>query len=95
VGLARVWIKPSGPRFGYVGVLPDWRRTSVTHLLLATVFGELHRLGHTSVAAEIDIANRASNAIAARAGAVRTGGLIELVRDVPPPSANPAAEAVA
>lgn len=81
VGLARVWVKPSGPRFGYVGVLPDWRRTRVTHLLLSTVFGELHQRGHTSVTAEIDATNRASNAIAGRAGAVRIGGSLELVRD--------------
>src|SRR5690606_15447483 len=79
VGLVRLWMKATGPRFGCVGVLPAWRRTRVTYALLAAVFREVHRLGHTEVTGEIDATNRASNAIAARAGAVRVGGFYELV----------------
>jgi GNAT superfamily N-acetyltransferase len=80
VGLARLWMKPAGPRFGFVGVLPCWRRTRVTYALLSTVLQEVQRRGHTEVAGEIDATNQASNAIAARAGAVRVGGSYELVR---------------
>jgi GNAT superfamily N-acetyltransferase len=80
VGITRLWMKAAGPRFGFVGVLPRWRRTRVTYALLATVFGEVRRRGHGEVAAEIDATNRASNGIAARVGAVRVGGTLHLHR---------------
>lgn len=80
VGLARLWMKSAAPRFGFVGVLPPWRRTRVTYALLSMVFKDVHHRGHTEVAAEIDATNRASNAIAARAGAVRVSGSYELLR---------------
>lgn len=83
VGLARLWMKPAGPRFGFVGVLPRWRRTRVTYVLLSTMFGEVHRRGYTEVAGEVDAINWASNAIAARAGALRIGGSYELVHEAP------------
>jgi GNAT superfamily N-acetyltransferase len=86
VGLTRLWMKSAGPRFGFVGVLPSWRRTRVTYALLSAVFREVHRRGHPEVAGEVDATNRASNAIAARAGAVRVGGSYELVRAVRPGS---------
>lgn len=82
IGLVRVWLKQTGPRFGFIGVLPCWRRTRVTYGLLAVVFQELHRRGYPDVIGEIDAANWAANAIAARAGAVRNGGAYELVREV-------------
>lgn len=80
VGLARLWMKSAGPRFGFVGVLPPWRRARVTYALLSTVFREVGRQGHREVAGEVDATNRASNAIATRAGAIRIGGSYELVR---------------
>lgn len=82
VGLVRIWLKQTGPRFGYVGVLSAWRRTRVTYSLLATVFAALHELGYTEVTTHIDSTNWASTAIAQRAGAERIGGgLCELIRD--------------
>lgn len=81
VGLVRLWLKSAVPRFGFIGVLPRWRRTKVTYALLSTVSLEVYRRGHAEVAGEIDATNRASNAIAARAGAVRVGGSYELVRE--------------
>jgi hypothetical protein len=81
VGLVRIWLKASGPRFGYVGVLPARRRTRVTYMLLATVFSELHGRGHAEVFTQIDSTNWASNAIARRAGARRIGASYVLVRD--------------
>ena len=80
VGLVRLWMKQAGPRFGHIGVLPPWRCTRVTYALLSTVFSRLHRRGWREAEAEIDATNRASNAIAARAGAVRIGGSCVLVR---------------
>jgi GNAT superfamily N-acetyltransferase len=81
VGLVRIWLKASGPRFGYVGVLPARRRTRVPYMLLATVFSELHGRGHAEVFTQIDSTNWASNVIARRAGARRIGASYELVRD--------------
>jgi GNAT superfamily N-acetyltransferase len=83
VGLARLWMKSAGPRFGFIGVMPRWRRTRVTYVLLSTVFQEVERRGHTEVAGEIDATNQASNAIATRAGALRIGDSYELVREAP------------
>lgn len=80
VGLVRLWRKAAGPRFGLVGVVRRWRRTRLTYALLAAAFAELHRRGCTEVAAEIDDTNRASLAIAARAGARRVGGNLDLRR---------------
>jgi RimJ/RimL family protein N-acetyltransferase len=79
-GLVRLWMKEAGPRFGFVGVAPRFRRTRVTYALLSTVLAEVHRRGHREVVGEIDATNRASNGIAARAGAERVGGSLVLVR---------------
>jgi RimJ/RimL family protein N-acetyltransferase len=80
VGIMRLWMREAGPRFGFVGVVPRFRRTRVTYALLATVFAEVRRRGHREVMADIDATNRASNGIAARAGAERVGGRLELHR---------------
>jgi GNAT superfamily N-acetyltransferase len=80
VGLMRLWMKQAGPRFGFIGVLPSWRRTRVTYALLSTVLATVRRRGWRDTEAEIDATNRASNSVAARAGAVRIGGSCVLVR---------------
>lgn len=80
VGLVRVWLKEAGPRLGFIGVVPQWRRTRVTYALLSTVCGELHRRGHAEMSAEVSATNRASLALARRAGAVRVGHSYQLMR---------------
>jgi len=79
-GLARVWNNPGHPRLGLVGVTPGYRRRGLAKALLAAVFAALGERGVGEVAAEVDAANTASNALLGRIGARRVGGSIELVR---------------
>lgn len=82
-GLARVWNNPGRPRLGLIGVTPGYRRQGLAKVLLAAVFAPLRERGIGEVAAEVDVANTASNALLARFGARRAGGSIELVRRAP------------
>ena len=83
VGLARVWDNPGAPRLGLVAVLPAYRRRGLARSLLAHVFAVLHERGVPEVSAEIDDTNLASSALLTSLGARRTGGNVELRRDVP------------
>ena len=79
-GLARVWNSTGCPRLGLVGVTSAYRRRGLARILLAAVFAPLRDRGISEVAAEVDVANTASNALLLGIGARRTGGSIELVR---------------
>jgi RimJ/RimL family protein N-acetyltransferase len=79
-GLARVWNNPGRPRLGLIGVTAAYRRRGLATVLLAAVFAPLRDRGISDVAAEVDAANSASNALLRGIGAKRTGGSIELVR---------------
>jgi GNAT superfamily N-acetyltransferase len=80
VGLVRVWMNPTGPRLGCLGVLPAFRRTRVTAALVAAVATVLHDRGHPAVVTEISADNHAALALLAGRPATRTGGSYELVR---------------
>jgi ribosomal protein S18 acetylase RimI-like enzyme len=82
-GLARVWNNLGRPRLGLIGVTPRYRRRGLAKVLLAAVFAPLRERGVSEVAAEVDVANVASNALLAKFGARRVGGRIELVRRAP------------
>ena len=79
-GLARVWIRPHGPRLGLIGVLPAFRRRGLAVALLTKVFGVLAARGHPDVVCEVDDTNTASNALVTGLGARRVGGTVELTR---------------
>jgi RimJ/RimL family protein N-acetyltransferase len=87
-GLVRVWMRPSGPRLGLIGVGRGYRRRGLARLLLAQVFAILQQQGTTEVVAEVDVTNTGSNRLLISLGARRTGGTIELIR--PWPAAGPA-----
>jgi ribosomal protein S18 acetylase RimI-like enzyme len=87
-GLVRVWMRPSGPRLGLIGVGRGYRRRGLARLLLAQVFAILQQRGKTEVVAEVDVTNTSSNRLLTGLGAHRTGGTIELIR--PWPAAGPA-----
>ncbi len=80
VGLVRVWMTPSQPRLGLIGVLAPWRRRGLAATLLAQALGVLYDRGLLGATCEVDHTNTASNALMLRIGARRTGGQIELVR---------------
>jgi putative transposase len=71
------------PRLGLIGVTPCYRRRGLPKVLLAAVFALLRDRGISEVAAEVDAANTASNALLRKVCARRIGGSIELVRRAP------------
>ncbi|WP_052762575.1 GNAT family N-acetyltransferase [Jiangella alkaliphila] len=79
-GLVRVWIRPSVPRLGLIGVRAAYRRRGLARALVARVLGIMHERGAAEVVCEVDETNDGSNALFAGFGARRIGGNIELVR---------------
>lgn len=80
VGLIRVWMNPTGPRLGCLGVLPAFRRTRVTRILVGAAAKVLHDRGHPHVVTEISADNRPALALLTSRDAIRIGGTYELVR---------------
>ena len=83
VGIARVWNNPAGPRLGFVGVLPAYRRRGIARALLARAFAVLDERGQHEVSTEIDDENVPSRSLLEPLGVKRTGGSIELIRRRP------------
>ena len=79
-GIGRVWLTPSGPRLGLIGVLPRHRRRGLARALLAHVFAVLDRRGFAEVATEVDETNIASRALLEPLGARVVGATLELRR---------------
>ncbi|WP_141704201.1 GNAT family N-acetyltransferase [Planobispora rosea] len=80
VGIARIWIRPRGPRLGMIAVTRAHRRRGLARAMLSQVFGILHGRGLMEVSTEIDGTNLASMALLTRFGARRTGSDLWLVR---------------
>ena len=84
VGLARVWLGPRPiPRLGLIGVLTPYRRRGLARALIAAAFGPLAERGETTVSAEADATNAASQALLTGLGGKITGGTVELRRARP------------
>jgi GNAT superfamily N-acetyltransferase len=75
VGALRVEQTPAGPRVDHVGVLPAHRRRGLAAALLGRAAAE-----RPDLRCEVDDTDVPANALLARLGAVRTGGLIEVER---------------
>jgi GNAT superfamily N-acetyltransferase len=75
VGALRVEQTPAGPRVDHVGVLPAHRRRGLAAALLSRAAAE-----RPDLRCEVDDTDAPANALLARLGAVRTGGLIEVER---------------
>ncbi len=81
-GLARVWRNPSGPRFGLVGVLRQYRGTRLGPALIRGVLEEAAGWGHESFVTETSLTNRAVHPRLARLAAERLGQWAQMRRPV-------------
>ncbi len=79
-GLVRVWAQGRVPRLGLIGVRREHRRRGLGRALLHAAFRPLAARGVGEVSAEVDAADTVVRMLAARLGASRTGGTIELHR---------------
>lgn len=80
VGLVRVWLNPTGPRLGCIGVRAEHRRTRVTAALLGAVVANLARRGFETLDFEISLDNAASLALLRHLRVEELGRVTELVR---------------
>lgn len=79
-GLVRVWAQGRVPRLGLVGVRRAHRRRGLARALLHAAFLPLAERGVADVSTEVDAGDTVVRMLAARLGARRTGGTVELRR---------------
>ena len=77
-GICRIWPNPQRPRIGFVGVTRRHRRTGLATAPLADTLRAARRAGLSTLTLEADVEN-VSNRLAAKIGARRVGGTVELV----------------
>ena len=80
IGLARVWMRGSGPRLGLIGVRANWRRRGIASALLAAVLTEVGSRGLPELRTEVDETNVASHELLFGFGPRTVGASLELVR---------------
>lgn len=85
VGICRVWLRPHGPRLGFIGVRRSERRRGIARWLVGEVFAVLHARGHDDVRTEVDETNVASRTLLEGLGGRQVGASLELRRPWPPP----------
>lgn len=81
-GLIRVWAQGRVPRLGLLGVRRAYRRRGLARALVQAAFRPLAARGVAEVSAEVGADDTVVRMLAARLGARRTGGTIELRRPV-------------
>jgi len=79
-GLVRVWAHGRVPRLGLLGVRREHRRRGLGRALLHAALRPLAARGVAEVSTEVDAADTVLRMLAARLGARRTGGTVELRR---------------
>ncbi|MGF1667087.1 MAG: GNAT family N-acetyltransferase [Acidimicrobiia bacterium] len=57
VGLVRIWRNPTGPRFGLIGVVPEYRSTTIAGALLRQALLAASEWGHETFTAETSPSN--------------------------------------
>lgn len=79
-GLVRVWRNPTGPRFGLIGVRPQYRATLVGPALLKQALAAASSWGEPTFTAETSLTNRTIHPRMQRLSAESLGKSIQLVR---------------
>ncbi len=82
VGLVRIGVARRWAKLGLVGVLPGHRRRGLGRALLGAALQPLRDRGVGMVLAEADARDEAARRLLGRFRARRSGGTVELVRDV-------------
>jgi len=83
VGLVRVWRNPTGPRFGLIGVLPEFRSTTIAGALLRQALLAASEWGHETFTAETSPSNPIIYRRMSRIGAESLGRFHQMVRHPP------------
>jgi GNAT superfamily N-acetyltransferase len=79
LGIVRIWMKPTRPRLGFVGVRRERRRQGIASALISHALRAVETTGATEVTTEYDLTNDASRTLVERLGARRIGTTVELV----------------
>ncbi len=83
VGLVRIWRNPTGPRLGLVGVVPEYRNTTIAAALLKAGLQGAAMWGHDTFTAETSPVNTAIYKRMSRIGAVSLGQAYQMIRNAP------------
>jgi ribosomal protein S18 acetylase RimI-like enzyme len=78
--ICRVWLRPEGPKLGFIGVRRALRRRGLARRLFGEAFSVLAARGHAEVWTEVDENNAASRALLEGVGGRRVGASLELRR---------------
>ena len=81
VGLVRVWRNPTGPRFGLIGVIPDYRNTTIAGALLRHALQAASEWGHDTFTAETSPSNLTIYKRMSGIGAESLGQFYQMVRN--------------
>lgn len=83
VGLVRIWRNSTGPRFGLIGVVPQYRNTTIVGALLQRALQAASEWGHDTFTAETSPCNVTIYERMSRVGAESLGQFNQMVRRNP------------
>lgn len=83
VGLVRIWRNPNGPRFGLIGVIPQYRTTTIAGALLRRALVAAAEWGYETFTAETSPSNPTIYERMRRLGAASLGQFYQMVRNPP------------
>jgi ribosomal protein S18 acetylase RimI-like enzyme len=82
-GICRVWLRPEGPKLGFIGVRRALRRHGIARWLIGEAFAVLDARGEPEARTTVDETNVASRTLLERLGSRTVGSSLELRRPTP------------
>jgi len=82
-GLVRIWRNPTGPRFGFIGVVPQYRTTTIAGALLRRALLAASEWGYETFTTETSPSNPTIHKRMRRLGAESLGQFYQMVRNPP------------
>lgn len=83
VGLVRLWRNPTGPRLGLIGVVPEYRHTTIAAALLERALRRASQWGQDTFTVDTSPSNRVIYKRMGLLGAKSLGQSYQLVRNAP------------